>query len=186
MISITFPFWNSNIGATGNELRHFIRDTPACVGVTNINTVLTCSYSSSTRILTVSGGFSTTRSGSVTITVSNIWNPANPQAVSGFIISTTDSSGGIYEENTNTLSVRVSTPNIITSGDAYITSDSRIVNTSTTLGLGFILTNPLSSGSVIEIIFPSQLTYTTITVTGLIGVPNSNTLSYTSKGSNTI
>ena len=82
--------------------------TPTCTGISQMNSVLSCSYSD--LVLEVQGGFVSEESGLFSFTSDSILNPPTPTAATGFKIQIADSEGGVYEESSNTISVKVSTP----------------------------------------------------------------------------
>lgn len=190
VIYITFPSWNEYIGASvSTDIRQIIRTTtPACVGTNaNIATSLTCSFDSTAKALTISGGFSSgSKTGQVTFTVTSCFNPPHPSALSGFVFFIRSSSGAVYEQSRSTIAVTTSTANNITIRDDLIISATKTVSTSISLTIRFGPTNPLASGSIIEITFPSQITFnSSMNVSGLTGI-RLGSLSYTIVSSSVI
>ena len=185
-LQIKFPYWNSYIGATGiNGLASIITaSNPVCSGLSNIGSGLTGTFSSSTNLLTITGGFSSSRTGTVSFSVGGILNPPTPDALSDFYIYVLDANSYSYLTSSS-LSVQVFTPNKITIDSTYIFFSNQTVSTSTSMLVAFTNTNPTYAGVLIDIRIPSQIVFdATLVLTGSSGIATS--LSYTSLGNNTI
>ena len=104
IITVTFPDYVID----GGE-EYIDASNPTCSGVTNMETQLKCTYSSSTNTLSVSSPVSSTVSGGtkMSFTVLEFKNPYNGKPRTGFSISTVDSSGYAID-SISSLSLNVS------------------------------------------------------------------------------
>ncbi|OMJ74195.1 hypothetical protein SteCoe_26950 [Stentor coeruleus] len=186
ILQITFPYWNSNIGATSaSDLLHVIRITsPSCSATSNMDSPLTGSYSTSTKYLTITGGFTSTKTGTSSFTVSSVYNPPTSDSLLGFIVKVLDSSS--YEYLTSsTLSVQVTTANTVDIKSSYIIFGNSTVSTSGYIYVTFVLTNPTYSGVLVDILIPSEFTYDSgMVASGFTNI--ATTLTYTTVATNTI
>ena len=186
-IQISFPFWNSYIGATSTtDLLHFIRVTsPSASSVLNIDSPLSATYTSSSRILEIRSGFVSSKTGTISWSVGSIFNPPTADSISDFSISIYDSNSNEFLATSSSITVKVSTANTIeVKSNAFSVSNST-VSTTTTGFFSFTLTNPTYASVILEVTFPSDITVgSTATVTGVSNIATSG-LSYTIS-SNTI
>ena len=180
-IQITFPYWNSYIGAsTTTDYLHFIRVTsPSATSVSNIDSPLSTSYSSSSLILTVSSGFTSSKTGTISWQVSSVYNPPTSDSLQQFSITIYDSNSKPFLTTQSKIAVQVSSANTITLRSTAFSASNRTVSTSTTGFISFTLTNPTYSGVTVEVTFPSDIAVSSAAVvTGVSNIATSG-LSYT-------
>ena len=184
-VQITFPYWNSYIGASGSNLLHIIRaSSPSCTVASNMNSPLTGSYSTSALQLTVTGGFTSTKTGTSSFYISGAYNPPTSDSLSGFSIIILDSSSYSYLTS-STLSVQASTANSIDIQTSYIYFGNNTVSTSGYVLVAFVVTNPTYSGVLIDLQIPADIVFSsTMVVSGYSNI--ASTLSYSSISTNTI
>lgn len=185
-IQVTFPFWNSYIGATStSDLLHFIRTTPAGTSISNIDSPLTCSYSTSSKQLSITNGFTSSKTGTISFSVSNIYNPPSSDSLSLFSITIYDSDSNPFLETENYLAVQATTSNTINLSSTAFSASNTTVSTSTSGFLSFTLSNPTYSSVKLMISFPSDIVVgSSATVTGILNIQTTG-LTYTIS-SNTI
>ena len=159
------------MGATGSDIKQLISTaSPTCNGISNILSSLSCTYLSNTRILTISNGFSSDTSGAVTFSILNVLNPPNSISLTGFTINLVTTIGNIYEQS-NSFSLKVTTPNTISINNGGISSTIKTVSTAISLGVSFTIKNPMASGYLVQIIVPPEMTVSpTAIVIGQNGV----------------
>ena len=171
-IQVSFPLWNLYIGAGSSDYLHFIRTTnPTSTSVKNFGSSLTSTYSTSSRYLKISGGFDSSRTGEISWTTSSIYNPPTSDAITGFDIIIFDSNSNEFIKTESSVTVKVSSPNIVELKSNAFGATSTIVSTSTTGFISFILTNPTYQSVTLEITFPSEIVVSnSATVTGVTGI----------------
>lgn len=128
---------------------------------------LSCSYSTSNQILTLSNMLTTAKSGEFNFTVSGITNPISLAPVTGILVKTFASSGGTIDTGSGSWSV----PTAATlTGVTWGLSGSTQVSTLSSMQFFYSLPFPVEANSVIEFTFPSDITV------------SSSLTSYTGKG----
>jgi hypothetical protein len=118
---------------------------------------LTCSYSSTTQLLTLSNMLNTAKSGALNFTVSGNRNPISTKTVSGIVIRTVGSDTGDIDVGSSSWSVP--TPAAISSVSWTLTGSS-VVSILTNMRFFFTLSFPVEANSIIEFTFPSDITIT--------------------------
>lgn len=157
---------------------------------------ITCAYSN--QVLTVSNAVAVQIGAGTPVgfTISGFKNPMSTAAVTGFTILTQDSSiepydtpmvGGNIDE-TSTMSLQVNTPGSLypaslVVGDSVPSSIAGIVQETNVMRVIFTLPVDLNANCKIQIVFPSQLSASTITniqTCSVFGPCTSTTFSYSS------
>ncbi|CAG9326962.1 unnamed protein product [Blepharisma stoltei] len=171
---VSFPSWNSQLGAADTEIRYFCDGTVTCTGVTNLPSSLPCTCSKGIATITLSSGLSASR---VVFTISPILNPPSTDVFTGIIVSTSYS-GGLIEQSSS-LSVQMTKSTTLEIYSMWI--DDEKVGAQ---AIYYFYTNcsaPVISTYNMQITFPTgEITATTgvTTVEGVIWV-NRNNLVYT-------
>lgn len=110
LVYIEFPLWNPNRQFSSQE-KHYFEGSVSCSSSTNINADVSCSYSESTRTLTVDNGIPGGLVGgtNVQFLVDGFTNPISGALVTGFTIYTANSDGDYIDTATTTLQVSTAT-----------------------------------------------------------------------------
>lgn len=102
-----------------------IADTSSvtCTGVTNIDSTLTCTYSTSTDTLTIKNGFSSSKAAgtSISFTIASILNPLSFASVSITINTMNSALTGTID--TGTATITATTPASILASSAGVTGE---------------------------------------------------------------
>ena len=116
---------------------------------------LSWSYSTSTQLLTLTNILTSSKSGTLSFTVSGISNPISLQPVTGINIATLGSDSGNIDTGTTSWSV----PNAATvTGMTFSQTSSTVVSTVTPMRVIFSLPFPIQANSIIQFTFPSDIT----------------------------
>lgn len=122
---------------------------------------ISCSFDTTTDILTVSNAFPSadiTAGTTIRFSLSGIRNPISTAPKSGFQISTISGDGGTVDSSATTLTVI--TPADITL-EKITSIGTKIVQEETTLELTFRSPVPLDAGCIIQFLFPTSLPLST-------------------------
>ncbi|CAG9313220.1 unnamed protein product [Blepharisma stoltei] len=160
-IYIEFPSWNGYIGASGSDIQEIITTTnPSCIGVTNIDSAITCSWNSQNRTLIVTNGFpSFSIQGIVIFNVTSCNNPPRSAALTGFRFYLKSSNSWIYESSTKSVSVSVSKPNIIKIDNSAVSLSNSQTQVRTYLSIKFSPNVPFLKDDIIEYSVPSETSF---------------------------
>lgn len=168
-IQVTMPKWNPN-NPTTSEIYPMIQGSYTCAVVSNLESTISCTFSTSTDTLTVSNSFDTADIAAGTVlsfTCSGFKNPISTAIKTGFTIITVAGDGGRVDSLATTL--QVSNPATISSATlSYL--DTQVVQTLAVFQLTFPSPVPLDAGCIIDIQFPSDLPITTTDLTSVSGV----------------
>ena len=86
-IALTLPYWNPS---STTKIHHLT--SPTCTGTFTLSGSLTCTYDSTTRILTVTNSAARSAGATLGFDVTGFRNPYNGIPKSGFSLATYDSS----------------------------------------------------------------------------------------------
>eukprot|EP00347_Sterkiella_histriomuscorum_P022324 403330882 len=177
-IFVKFPYWNPDAQNTQYTLQSYLQlttSTAQCEGLVNIAFNPTCNFDTSTQTLTLSNGFfgqSIPAGTSMSFKIKNFRNPIITQQISGFVVSTGDSSSlnGLIDQAALTL--QMSTVGQI--GASNVKINLSTVQELTQYRVEFLVPVPLSQGCILEIQFPSQITLDSsqITLVQAFGLPS--------------
>jgi hypothetical protein len=154
-IRVLLPKWNPN--AASIDRLSMIQGSFNCGVLENVDSTITCTFDTTTDILTVSNAFdSADVSAGTTIRFScfGIRNPISTAIKTGFTITTLSVDGGNVDSATSTYQVS-SAASIVSGTVASLTT--RIVQELTVIRLIFPSPVPLDQGCIILIQFPSSL-----------------------------
>ena len=149
--------------------------TPASSGLTvtgqvNLNSAISASYDSSTRILTLTS-LIITSSGYVDegyyiqFMINSVTNPSNTQASSSFVYQSFDGSGNAIEKASTGITITAS-PGSITA--ATITPADTTIRASTSYAFKFTVQDAVPIGGILYIVFPSTISITDRTSTACL------------------
>ena len=142
-LQVEFPYWDYQ-----STTQMIAADTPSCAGVVSLNALLTCSFVSSSRTLTVSGLSANEISTIFSFSVDNFLNPVTTAAFSGFTLRTLDASGNQIDSGSSA-SLTVTTPATLTNAaiSQSIVSGSiqKTVGELTTMEVQFLSPVPLNT-----------------------------------------
>ena len=168
-ITVLMPKWNPN-DPTTSEILPMIQGSYTCSSISNLESSISWTFSSSTNTLTVSNSFNTADIAAGTVlkfSWSGFRNPISTAAKSGFTVSTVAGDGGNVDSLAMTLQV-TNPASISTATLTYL--DTQQVQTLAVFRLTFPSPVPLDSGWLIDIQFPSDLPITTTDLTSVRGV----------------
>src|SRR3569833_1513345 len=94
-----FPYWNPS---SSSPNPYITTASPTCTGVTVLKSGLTCSFSSASNKLTITGILNSNQVGgtAMSFTVIGVNNPYSGVPRTGFTLQTQDSSGGAIDQST--------------------------------------------------------------------------------------
>ena len=144
VIVLDLPYWNQGLNPPQHE--EFCSGSTSCKGLVNFSETPLCSCSQST--LSISGESS--EPGYIKLTVSQLKNPPNTEAVTGFSLYTSYNSGKIEEKLD--LSVQVTLPSLVNI-PSYNHRNSQI-NQVTDISFEVTCNSPIPESAQMTIAFP--------------------------------
>jgi hypothetical protein len=146
-----------------------VNDGVACARFdSDLSADLSCAWDEDADTLTVSGAFSSALSaGTATgFYVKSITNPITQSDVT-FTLRTLDSDSNAIDESTLTYAATSSAE--LDADEVSITASDSSVQSTTAFTLKFDISVPLNSGCQISVTFPSEITFTTDSLTTVTG-----------------
>lgn len=140
---------------SGTSVNFIQTNSPSCTAITGIGSSLSCSFSTSTRIVKISGGFSSSVSSgtNIGVKIGNFFTPLSTSSISGFNVWITSSSEKKYMKKLD-LSVKVDSPKFV---DALnIVQPERAVGKSGSFILYLTLSAFATTDFWVEAVFPSN------------------------------
>ena len=154
-IQLTVPYWNPN-GATATH--HF--GTPVCTGTVGLSGALTCSYDTTTKILTVTNPSAQTTGTTLTFTATTFKNPYSAKPKTGFSITTYNALGCAIESSSS-LTVTATTMATLTSASITRADSTSAIQSASAMTLAFVSPLPLDIDCKVVITFPADMPATT-------------------------